>query len=343
MHKRLRVGWLVAFLAAAVAMLAVAAAQSAPAKVTAIAIAAPEKANDYGWNQQGVQGARAAAKALGIATVDVADGIGYENTEPVLRQLASRRPGLIIAQASGFNTVAPRIAQQFKIPVITYDNPKGRIKGLVADISTTSQQGAYLAGILAGKLTQTGTIGVVISAADTNWYKQTGGYIAGARSVNPDVKIRFAQIGQAGYADAAGGKRVTQSVIAAGADIIFGMGDGSSFGMLQAVQTAKKPYKVWFIDVIGDKRKIDKKGVLLSSVIWDFTKVFKQAVFDINRGAFGTHNYNLGVNNGIFLLQTKYIPADVWQLTEQARKGIIAGTVKIPLTPDKKAVDKLLK
>ena len=55
------------------------------------------------------------------------------------------------------------------------------------------------------------------------------------------MKFRFAQIGQAAYADAAGGKRVTQSVIAAGADIVFGMGDGSSFGMLQAVETANPP------------------------------------------------------------------------------------------------------
>jgi basic membrane protein A len=343
MHKRLRAGWFIAFLVAAVAVLAVAAAQSANSKVTAIAIAAPDKANNLGWDQQGVDSAKRAAKALGIGTVDVADGIGYENTESVLRQLAQKHPGLIIAQASGYNTIAPRIAQQFNVPVLTYDNPKDLKKGLVADISTTSQQGAYLAGILAGKLTKTGTIGVVISAADTNWYKQTGGYIAGARSVNPDVKIRFATIGQAGYGDAAGGKRVTQSVIAAGADIVFGMGDGASFGMLQAVQTASKPYKVWFIDVIGDKSKIDKKGVLLSSVIWDFTKVFKQAIFDINGGKFGTHNYNLGVKNGIYLLKTKYIPADVWAVTQQASKGIISGNVTIPLTPTKAAVDKLLK
>ena len=210
MHKRLRVELFAALLLAAVTMLAVAAAQSATSKVTSIAIAAPEKGNDYGWNQQGVESVKRAAAALGIKNVEIADGIGYENVEPVLRQLAQKHPGLIITQASGYNTIAPRIAQQFNVPVLTYDNPKDLKKGLVADIATTSQQGAYLAGILAGKLTKTGTIGVVISAADTNWYKQTGGYIAGARSVNPDVKIRFAQIGQAGYGDAAGGKRVTQ-------------------------------------------------------------------------------------------------------------------------------------
>jgi len=342
MHKRLRIGWLVVLATAAVAMLAVTAAQTATSKVTAIAIAAPGKANNKGWDEQGVAGAKAAAKALGIRTVDVADGIGYENTESVLRQLAQKKPGLIIAQASGFATIAPRIAQEFKVPVITYDQPKNLVKGLVSDIETTSQQGSYLAGILAAKMTQTGKIGVVISAADPNWYKQTGGFVAGARSVDPNVKILFAQSGQAAYDDAAGGKRVTQTVIAGGADVVFGMGDGASFGMLQAVQTANAGHKVWFIDVIGDKSSIDKKGVLLSSVIWNFTTVFKQAIFDINNGTYGTHIYNLGAKNGIYLLKTKYIPADVWALTEKARKDIAAGKTKIPLTPTLAAVKKII-
>ena len=42
-----------------------------------------------------------------------------------------------------------------------------------------------------------GTIGVVISASDTNWFEMEGGYIAGARSVNPKIKITSAQIGTA--------------------------------------------------------------------------------------------------------------------------------------------------
>jgi len=187
MQKRARVAVaaLVAAVAAATLVAAALAASSKPqAKVTKIGIAAPEKGNDYGWNQQGVMAAKAAAKAFGVK-VDVADGIGYDNTEPVLRQLAQGGSNLIIAQASGFNTVAPRIAQQFKVPVITYDNPKGLKKGLVADIETSSQQGAYLAGVLAGLQTKTNTLGIVISAADTNWFKQSGGFVAGARSVNP--------------------------------------------------------------------------------------------------------------------------------------------------------------
>ena len=79
--------------------------------------------------------------------------------------------------------------------MLVYDNPKVRRKGLVADIETTSQQGAYLAGVLAAQVTKTNVLGIVISADDTNWYKQSGGFVAGARTVTPDVDFRFAQIG----------------------------------------------------------------------------------------------------------------------------------------------------
>jgi simple sugar transport system substrate-binding protein len=304
-------------------------------KVKKIAIIAPEKGNDYGWNQQGVEGAKAVATAVGAEAI-VQDGAGYEDVTPVLGQVAKDGANLIIAQASGYNTAAPQAAERYKVPVLTYDKPANKKEGLVADIETLAGQGAYLAGVLAAKASKTGTLGIVISADDTNWHKQEGGYVAGAKSVNPSVKFVQAQIGQAGYADAAGGKRVTDQVIAGGADVIFGMGDGSSFGMLQSVETAKPPAgadKVWFIDVIGDKTPVDKKGVLLSSVLWNFEPAFTQAVNDINTGTFGQQNYELNLaNGGISLLQTKNIPADAWTAAETAKAGIIDGSIEVPLT-----------
>jgi len=310
-------------------------------KIKVIAIAAPEKATDRGWNQQGVYAAYQVAKAVGAKLV-VNDGIGYDNTESVLRRLATGGANFIIAQASGYNTIAPRIAQQYKIPTVTYDAPKDLLKGLVADIETSSQQGAYLAGVLAARMTKTNILGIVISAADTNWYKQSGGYIAGARSIKRNIKFLRAQIGQAAYDDAAGGNRVTKSVIAGGADVIFGMGDGSSFGYLQSIETAKVGHKVWFIDVIGNKAPLDKNHVLLSSVLWNFEPTFMQAANDINNGTFGTHNYNLNASNGVHLLKSRYIPGKVWVELERDRRAIIAGTIKIPLTPTEAAVRNLL-
>jgi simple sugar transport system substrate-binding protein len=345
MSKRLAGNWLIGLSIVAVLIGAPggSVARATPFKaniVKKVAIATPEKATDYGWNQQGVMGARQAANAFG-ATLVVSQGIGYNNTEAVLRRLATGGANFIIAHASGYATVAPRIAQQYKVPIIVYDFPKTLIKGLVSDVETSSQQGSYLAGVVAASKTKTGTLGIVISAGDPNWYKQSGGFIAGARSVRKNVKFLRAQIGPAAYDDAAGGKRVAQTVIAAGADVFFGMGDGSSFGYLNAAETAKAGHKVWFIDVIGNKTPIDTHHVLLSSVLWNFTPTFEQIIRDINNGTFGTHIYNLTAANGISLLKTPYIPAGVWNLVESDRAKISAGTIHIPLTTTDAAVKKL--
>ncbi|MEJ7695111.1 MAG: BMP family ABC transporter substrate-binding protein [Candidatus Limnocylindrales bacterium] len=300
-----------------------------------MAVIAPEKGNDFGWNQQGVDGAKAAAAAVG-STIEVADGAGYDDPGPILRQLADGGAQFIVAQASGYNTAAPQFAAETKIPVIVYDAPDATKPGLVADVLTNAQEGAYLAGVLAATMSKTGTLGMVISADTPSWHKANGGFVAGAKSVKPGIKFLQAQIGPAGYADAEGGKRVTTTVIAGGADIVFGQGDGASFGMMQAVETATPPAgadKVWFIDVIGDKTSIDTKGVLLSSVLWDFSGTFKQAIADINAGTFGDKGYVQDVGNGgIALLKTTHITPEAQTAVDTAKAGIADGSIKVPVT-----------
>jgi simple sugar transport system substrate-binding protein len=83
--------------------------------------------------------------------------------------------------------------------------------------------------------------------------------------------------------------------------------------------------------------------VLLSSVLWDFTPIFKQAIKDINSGTYGTHTYNLGAATGISLLKTPYISASIWSLLEKDRKAIAAGAIKIPLTPTDATVHAILR
>ena len=346
MGRRLTIGALTSFLLVAVAALVITTGGAARAsKVTEVGFASPEKPNDYGWNQQGYLGAQKAAKATGAKLI-AATGIGYENVEPDLRRMAQQGADLIIAHASNYNTQAPKVAQQYKVPVVVWDAKPGTVKkGLVSNTSTAAQEGAYLAGVLAAQVTKTGTLGIVVSASDENWFKQSGGFVQGARSINPKLKFRYARIGQISYADAAGGKRITQTVIAAGADIVFGMGDGASFGMLQAVQTAKPPAgatKVYFIDVIGDKSKLDKKGVLLSSELWDFTPLYTQAIRDVNAGTFGK-NYVLGAKNGISLLKTNKAPASAWAKVAAAQKKIANGSIKVVVTPTEAAVKKYCK
>lgn len=319
--------------------------QPAVAKdISKIAVIAPEEGTDYGWNQEGVEATKALAEWIG-AEVEVADGAGYGDVAPIFRDLVSNGADYIVAWASGYGTVAPQLAQQMRVPVLVIGAfEQGLVPGLSTDIETRAQEGAFLAGALAAKMTKSGTVGICMSADDENWIKMAGGFVAGAKYADESIKILMVQIGQAGYADAAGGKRVTQNLIAGGADIIFGMGDGSTFGMIQAVETASGPNKVWFIDVIGDKTPLDKKGVYLSSVEWDYLPVFKTVMKELQAGNYGEkiHYINLK-NKGIRLIPTKHIPANIWVEVQKVRDDVISGKATVPELSQKKDVLALMK
>ena len=346
MHMRLtgaRVVSIVAVVALVTAGAAFATGALRTGKVTKVGFASPAKTSDYGWNQQGYNGAKAAAAANGAKLTSITN-IGYDKTDVILRQLIKGGANFIVAQASGYDTIATRLAKQYKVPMITYDVPTNLAKGLVSYITTSSQQGAYLAGILAAKTTKTHKVGIVISAADDNWYKMSGGFAAGFRSIDKTSKLFFATVSPTGYDDAAGGKRVADSVIAQGADVFFTMGDNAAFGYLQAIESAKVGHKVWMIGDIGDMTPIDKNHVFLSSVLWNFTGVFTQAIKDVNAGTYGTHGYDLSLKNGgISLLHSKYIPASTWTQIQAAQAQIKAGKINIPVAHNAGAVQKLIK
>ena len=117
-----------------------------------------------------------------------------------------------------------------------------------------------------------------------------------------------------------------------------------SSDLLQAIGSARVGHKVWMIGDIGDMTPIDKNHVLLSSVLWDFTGTFKQAINDINQGTYGTHGYDLSLQNGgISLLHSKYIPAAVWAQIQTAKAQIMAGKIKIPVAHKASAVEQLIK
>lgn len=310
------------------------------AEVTKIAIVAPEQGTDFGWNQQGIEGARKAAEMTGTEVI-VAEGLGYGNIRPTLRELAEDGAQLIIAHASGYTTDAIEIAKESKIYVAAGAPSEAP---LIGKYELTGEAGSYLAGVLAAKTTKTKTIGIVVSSESPNWNAQSAGFVQGVRSVDPKIVVRYAIIGPAAYADVAGARRVTESVIASGADVIFGQGNGSSFGMIQAVETVKPPSgdKVWFIDVIGDKTSIDK-GHLLSSVLWDMSPIFARMVEDIRADRFGTQDYALSLQDGSQrLLKTKYIDDALWAELEATKAKIIAGDIKVKMVTDPQETRKMM-
>ena len=210
------------------------------AEVKKIAILTPEDPTDYGWNQQGYDAAKAVAEMYNLVFMP-ATGLGYGDVHSTLRELAGDGASLMIAHASGYNTAAPEVGAETGVPVAIVDRPNDDKPGMIADYTLSGHQGAYLAGILAAKMSKTGTVGIVTSGEPPSWNSQSAAFAQGAKAANPDIKIIYAVIGPAAYSDAAGGRRVTESVIGAGADVIFGQGDGASFGMPRRPRRPRPP------------------------------------------------------------------------------------------------------
>ncbi|NIO03239.1 MAG: BMP family ABC transporter substrate-binding protein [Proteobacteria bacterium] len=301
-----------------------------------VAIILPASRADQGWNQQGADSLESLKKKWCL-TIEIAENQGYGDIKPVIRDLADKGFNLIIAHASGYQTTAPEVAAEKGVRVVTIENAKAVKPGLVSDIDTEAQGAAYLAGIAAGKVTRAGIVGIVVSAEPPTWNRMSAGFMEGLYSVRPDARLLYNVIGDAAYEDAAGGKRNVEAQIAAGADVIFGQGDGASFGMMSACSEnkAKDGGKVWFIDVIGDKRNIDKKGILLTSVLFDYAPIYEQMFINIYIGTFGQEHVLNVANNGVRLMDFHPdVPQYVKDSVENARQGIVSGKIKVSNIPD---------
>jgi len=312
------------------------ASPGAGVEVTQIAVITPGSRTNQGWDQQAADAVDAVAKEEGIKGV-VAENGGYEDITPILQDLAASGANLIICHASGYQTVCPEFAAQSHVPVTVIENQAAVKPGLVSDIETHAQDVAYLAGVLAGKTTKTGTVGIVVSGEPPTWNFMTVGFAEGLKASKPDAKLLYSVIGEAAYDDAAGAKRVTEQQIGANADVIFGMGDGASFGMIQAIEDHNKQSganKVWFIDVIGDK-SAEHGDALLSSVLYDYTGIYKQMIDDLRNGTFGKTYVMDAKNGGVHLLD---LPASVSQdakdAVDKAEKAIVDGSLKVDVIGD---------
>ena len=300
-----------------------------PPKLVGLAI--PEAGTDKGWNEQGKTGLEIVAEKYGFK-IELAEALGYGDIKPTLRDMVNQGCELIICHAAGYQTVALEIARETGVKVATVENHQGVTEGLISDIDTQPQGGSYLAGWLAGKMTRSNIVGIVASGEPPTWNRMSAGFAQGLKASNPNAGLLYSVIGAEAYSDAAGAKRNTQDQIAVGADVIFGLGDGASFGMLQACSTkkAKDGGKAWFIDVIGDKRQIDKADVLLSSVVMDMAIVYEELIKTYMNGTFGRQHW-VGMNNGaIYLLElNRAVPPSVGGELKTIENKIVTGKIKV--------------
>ncbi|MFA9376014.1 MAG: BMP family protein [Lachnotalea sp.] len=107
----------------------------------------------------------------------------------------------------------------------------------VLSVLFESSQSGYLAGAAAAYYSKTDTIGYVGGKDSETINEFLVGYIEGAQSVKPDIKVLTAYNGS--YTDTANAKSITEAQIAEGTDVVFQCAGGAGNGVIEACSEAE--------------------------------------------------------------------------------------------------------
>ena len=190
--------------------------------------------NDRSFNEYTLKGAREAADELGIPFAYVVSEAATDYDRNI-ENFVSEGYGLIITV--GFlmgdaTTAAAAAHPDVKFAIIDSVPEGDNATGLLF----AEDEVGYLAGVLAGCMTQTNVIGTVSGMEIPPVQKYVIGFQTGAKSVNPDVEALNVYIPD--FNDPATGKQSGQEQIANGADVIFGVGGNTGNGGLLAANEA---------------------------------------------------------------------------------------------------------
>ncbi|HEY1011101.1 MAG TPA: BMP family ABC transporter substrate-binding protein [Herpetosiphonaceae bacterium] len=281
----------------------------APARQKVAVVLPQGTADDKGFNEFTVKGAREAAAAAGVdfaylpsqTPADVEKNIETlvaEGTDAVIAmgfitgdaiaQAARRHPEVRFitdtAYAPGFGC-----AEQLK----DCYSAEGGLSN-VTSLSFAEDEVGYLAGVLAGCMSQSGTIASVAGLEIPPVERFVIGYQAGARSVRPDIATLNQYIPD--FNDSATGKVVGLDFISQGADVIFvAAGNTGNGALLAATESGKMAIGV---DVDQYLTYPEVKGALLSSAKKNVDVAVGAAVSDFAAGKLASGIRLANVANG---------------------------------------------
>ena len=204
------------------------------------------------------------------------------------------------------------------------------------------EQGSFLVGAAAAMKTETDTIGF-IGGVETDLIKKfEAGYEAGAKHVNPEIKIEAQYITQPpdfnGFDDPAKAKTIAKSMYDGGADIIFHAAGASGSGLFEAAVEARGDNEnIWAIGVDSDQYKLvpeDQQKIMLTSMIKKVDVAVAGAITDFDNGSTegGVTSFDLEAGGVDYSTSGGFvddISGDIDKLKEQ----IISGEIEVPITP----------
>lgn len=208
--------------------------------------------NDRGFNQFSVEGAQSAAEALDTEFTFVAPESTSDYAGPI-QSLLQQDKNLIITVGFRVGVATADAAQQnpdvhFAILDNAYFPGAGCSEDVedcyseegglsnVTSLMFAEDQVAYLAGTLAGCMTETGTIATVAGLEIPPVVRFVTGYEIGAKTFNPDIVTMHEYIPD--FDDPSTGQVVGQRFINEGADVIFVAAGRTGNGGLLAAHEA---------------------------------------------------------------------------------------------------------
>jgi basic membrane protein A len=245
----------------------------------------------------------------------------------VLSQYAQGGSELILAHST-WQDAAFDVAEQFpdvNIATYAFENMNN-----VAILEEPIYEAAYLAGMIAGGITETDVVGGLAGQDVPLCRAELEAFAEGARRTNENVEFVDNYLGE--WNDAALGKQTTEALIDQDADVVIACGGGPASGMIQAIAEAD----ISGFGYVGDQ-SAEAPDNLVGSVIYDLDPYFRAAVEDVRNGEFqpaGSYEFGLADGGVDLHLNPDYsvteIPDDVMQEMEQVKEEIQNGEFEVP-------------
>jgi basic membrane protein A len=327
---------------AALALLAAACAPAttpAPAEPTATPfrvglVTDVGEVDDKSFNQSAWEGAQQGASALG-GTAEYIETKDAKDYGANIDKFADYDVIVTVGFAMGEATVAA--AKKYpNVKFIGVDQFQAETVPNVAGLLFPEDQAGYLAGILAAKMSKSGTIAAVLGTDLVPPVVAFGeGYKFGAQATNPNIKVLLTYHPgglDVAFTDPEWGATTAKQAMDQGADVIFGAGGKTGNGALIEVATAAKdkPGSVYCIGVDADQWETvpEAHPCLITSAMKLITPGVAELIKLAKEGKFPGGNYLGDVGLASYHDFDGQVPADVKTLIADTAKKLESGELK---------------
>lgn len=231
------------------------------------------------------------AKGISIDYKFVDRKVDPKEYELALRD-AAQGADIVFLDAFLKEDIARRVAKDFPKVAFAAGSEYLPVQPNFAVFDNWLHQPAYLAGILAGKITKTNKIGVV-AAMDLNEVNRiVNAFILGAKEVNPNVQAKVSYLlpnippGESPWYHPATAKRLASVLIDSGADVIFAERVGAEEAAMEAKRAGKA---VWVVGNMADQYS-RAPDVTVTSLVWDMRPTVRVVVDRVLAGTFTADN-----------------------------------------------------